>query len=80
MGAVLELKKSTVDPSFIEKVAHFAHDGLPYMKSSDNWIDFDKIWVVNVWWDPTESTYRATMYKKHGVNHEPDLRTGVDLF
>jgi hypothetical protein len=80
MGAVLELKKSTVDPSFIEKVAHFAHDGLPYMKSSDNWIDFDKIWVVSVWWDPTESTYRATMYKKHGVNHEPDLRTGVDLF
>lgn len=80
MGAVLELKKSTVDPSFIEKVAHFAHDGLPYMKSSDNWIDFDKTWVVNVWWDHTESTYRATMYKKHGVNHEPDLRTGVDLF
>jgi hypothetical protein len=80
MGAVLELKKSTVDPSFIEKVAHFAHDGLPYMKSDDNWIDFDKAWVVNVWWDNTESTYRATMYKKHGVNHEPDLRTGVDLF
>jgi hypothetical protein len=50
------------------------------MKSGDNWIDFDKTWVVNVWWDHTESTYRATMYKKHGVNHEPDLRTGVDLF
>lgn len=80
MGAVLELRKSTIDPNFVEKVAHFAHDGLPYMKDGDNWVDFDRTWVVNIWWDQTEQTYRATMYKKHGVNHAVDLRSGVDLF
>ena len=80
MGAVLELKRSAVDPNFVEKVAYFAHEGLPYMKDGDNWVDYDKTWIVNIWWDQTEQTYRATMYKKQGEKHNPDLRSGVDLF
>ena len=61
-----------------EHMARFAHEGLPYMIEEDNWVDFNDQFVVNIWWNVEENTYRATAYFKAGGM--PYIGKGIDLF
>jgi hypothetical protein len=70
---VIEMKPN------LEPVARFAHEGLPYMLSDDNWLEYDKTWVVEVWWDITTTAWRATAYQKD-EDREINLEKGFDLF
>lgn len=63
----------------LEPLARFAHEGLPYMKDGDNWFDFDKKWALEIWWDATENTWRATAYLKE-EDGEVNTQKGFDLF
>ena len=63
----------------LERWARFAHEGLPYMLSDDNWLEYDKAWVVEVWWDITTSNWRATAYRKDS-DSEINIEKGFDLF
>lgn len=60
-------------------LARYAHEGLPYMLSDDNWLEYDKTWVVEVWWDITTKAWRATAYRKD-EDREINLEKGFDLF
>lgn len=78
--SVLDFKKVKVD--VVEKLARFAHEGLPYMTADENWFDYDKDWTVNIWWNWDEMTYRATAYRKLGSSQDVvlDIEHGLDLF
>jgi hypothetical protein len=49
------------------------------MLSDDNWLEYDKTWVVEVWWDITTTAWRATAYQKD-EDREINLEKGFDLF
>lgn len=74
----MELASVRIGDGLKEQIAHFAHEGLPYMLSEDNWIDFNKQFTVNIWWCGEENTYRATAYMKMGG--QPYIEKGIDLF
>jgi hypothetical protein len=67
-----------VGEGFKDSMARFAHEGLPYMVSEDNWIDFNDQFTVNIWWCVEENTYRATAYMK--MDGRPYFEKGIDLF
>ena len=81
---VIEFRKGqSVSEEEVEKLARFAHEGLPYMTGDENWFDYNKDWAINVWWNWEEMTYRATAYRKlHEENKDItlDLKNGLDLF
>ena len=74
----LAIASIRVPDTYKEKMAHFAHEGLPYMVEQDNWIDFNDQFTVNIWWNDAEQTYRATAYMKMGG--QPYIEKGIDLF
>ena len=74
----LAIASIRVPDTYKEKMAHFAHEGLPYMVELDNWIDFNDQFTVNIWWNDAEQTYRATAYMKMGG--QPYIEKGIDLF
>ena len=80
MGDVVEANK--VKPEVVEKLARFAHEGLPYMTGDENWFDYNRDWAINVWWNWEEMAYRATAYKKQGTGADVvlDIEHGLDLF
>lgn len=80
---VIEFRKAQkVSEDEVERLARFAHEGLPYMTGDENWFDYNKDWAINVWWNWDEMTYRATAYRK--LTHENDvvldIKFGLDLF
>jgi hypothetical protein len=81
MGEAVQVQK--VRPEMFERLARFAHEGLPYMTGDENWFDYNKDWAINIWWNWEEMQYRATAYKKNlDENNEIilDLKRGLDLF
>lgn len=61
-----------------QAMAKFAHEGLPYMTQEESWFKFNDGWMVNVWWNWEETTYRATAYRR--IAGEIDIHYGIDLF
>jgi hypothetical protein len=80
MGEAVQVQK--VRPEMFERLARFAHEGLPYMTGDENWFDYNKDWAINIWWNWEEMQYRATAYKKLGEGEDItlDLKHGLDLF
>jgi hypothetical protein len=80
MGEAVQVQK--VRPEMFERLARFAHEGLPYMTGDENWFDYNKDWAINIWWNWEEMQYRASAYKKLGEGEDItlDLKHGLDLF
>jgi hypothetical protein len=80
MGEAVQVQK--VRPEMFERLARFAHEGLPYMTGDENWFDYNKDWAINIWWNWEEMQYRATAYRKLGEGEDItlDLKNGLDLF
>jgi len=80
MGRAVEVGKANAE--IVERLARFAHEGLPYMTGDENWFDYNKDWSINVWWNWEEMQYRATAYRKLGEGEDItlDLKNGLDLF
>lgn len=74
----MEIASVRIGDGLKENIARFAWEGLPYMIEEDNWVDFNDQFVVNIWWNVEENTYRATAYMKAGGM--PYVGRGIDLF